>query len=178
MAMELAPRSLTDTAPMVRRIVRVDGRSKAAKRAKELAASFVAQLGKAAADGGAAALAAVRKAAELVVVAEVLRARALRGETVDLSELVKVEGIADRAVRALGLDRKRGPAERGENDLAAYLAAKYGDRGDAEHEVDEDDSAADAGAEAVAAARDSVARENEPAATTHRPTVKRQPTTL
>ncbi len=132
---------------MVRRIARVDGRSKAAKRAKELAASFVAQLGKAAADG-AAALAAVQKAAELFVVAEELRARALRGETVDLGELVKVEGIADRAVRALGLDRRRelAPTE-SFADVAARAQAEANVRRArelAEDEAAEDEATEDA----------------------------------
>jgi len=115
---------------MSRRIARVDGRSKAAKRVKELAAGYIAQLGGGVAD--AATLAAVQKAAELAAVAEELRGRALRGESVDLGEMVKVQGIADRAIRALDLDRKRAPAG---PTLAAYLAAR-----NAEPPEDEEES--------------------------------------
>lgn len=110
--MEVAPRSPADSTPMVRRwrpgSLRFDGRSKAAKRVKKLAAGYIAQLGGGEPD--AATRAAIQKAAELVVVAEGLRGRALRGESVDLSEMVKVQGVADRAVRALGLGRQREPA--------------------------------------------------------------------
>ena len=114
--------SHTDTAPMVRRIGRVDGRSKAAKRVKELAASYIARLGGRKVD--AATLVAVRKAAELAALAEELRGRALRGEAVDLGEMVKVEGVAGRAARALGLDRVK--CENDDNSLTHFLDTKYG----------------------------------------------------
>jgi hypothetical protein len=124
--MEMAGRLSIDSAPMPRRIVRIDGRSKPAKRAKELAASFVAQLGDAALD--AATSAAVQKAAELVVVAEEIRAKALRGEAVDFTALIKIENAARRAVADLGLDRKRPSAPA--MTLADYL--------DANHQADAD----------------------------------------
>jgi hypothetical protein len=119
-----------DSAVIVRRCVRVDGRSKAAKRVKALAAGYTARLG-----GGAdaATLAAVQKAAELGALAEELRGKALRGEGAALSEVLKLEGVADRAVRALGLDRKRTPVAR---TLASYLAARNTERSKEESELE------------------------------------------
>jgi hypothetical protein len=103
-AAAMAPRSAADTAPVRRRIKRVDGRSRAALRVKARLASYAERLG-AAAD--AVALTERRKAAELAVVADDLRAARLRGEPVDLNELHKAQGYADRAERALGLDNAR-----------------------------------------------------------------------
>jgi hypothetical protein len=59
--------------------------------------------------GGEAALTeaqrvAVRRAAELTVIAEQQRARALRGESVDPLALVRLEGMTARAVRALAIE--------------------------------------------------------------------------
>jgi hypothetical protein len=68
-------------APTPRRIVLVDDRSNVAKRGKEPAAGYFAQLP--GGDLSAATLAAVQKAAELVIVSEERRAAALRGEPVD-----------------------------------------------------------------------------------------------
>ena len=65
--------------------------------------------------------AAVIAAAELQVLAEEARGAALK-ETgrADLDQVIRVQGAADRAVRALGLDRKREPVGQ---SLAEYLAA-------------------------------------------------------
>jgi hypothetical protein len=49
------------------------------------------------------ALVTVRKAAELTLVAETVRAEVLNGRVVDPTALVRLEGEARRAVRALGL---------------------------------------------------------------------------
>jgi hypothetical protein len=106
-AAEVASRSPADSAPPRRRIARVDGRSKAALRVKAKLASYDARLGPAA---DAVETAARLTAAELAAVADDLRAARLRGEPVDLNALAKAQGYADRAERALGLDRKRGPA--------------------------------------------------------------------
>jgi hypothetical protein len=129
--MKIPARLPTDSSPMLRRNARVDGRSKPAKRAKQLAASFVAQLGDAAA--GAATLAAVLKAAEIVVLGEELRAKALRGEPIDLGALVRIENLGRRAVADLALDRHQAAA-RGPT-LAEHLARRAmeqaGDRSDA-----------------------------------------------
>jgi hypothetical protein len=64
----------------------------------------------------------VRKAAELTALAEKARADALRDGNVDPLALVRLDGAANRAVRALELDRKRDqPPER--PDLDDWLRA-------------------------------------------------------
>ena len=72
--------------------------------------------------------AAIQRAAELGVIAADLRARRIRGEAVDIGELVKAENAAQRAIAALGLDRKRAPAG---PSLAEYLAARNAELEDA-----------------------------------------------
>jgi hypothetical protein len=113
---ETASRSSTDTAPPRRR-KRVDGRFKPARQAKALATSYVAR--------GAEPRAALR-AAELEIIASEMRAKQLRGEPIDVTAMLKAEGVATRAVRALCLaDRQREP-KLGPDSLRAYAAAKYG----------------------------------------------------
>jgi hypothetical protein len=99
-------RSAPDSAPVRRRIVRIDGRSRAALAVKARLASYDARLGTAA---DAVETAARLTAAELAAIADDLRAARLRGETVDPNELDKAQLRADRAERRLGLDRKREP---------------------------------------------------------------------
>jgi hypothetical protein len=82
------------------------------RRRRDLIRMFIAALGP---DAGDLALVTVRKAAELTVAAEAARARVLNGGTcaADLDMLVKLEGEARRAIRALGLkplDAKRAEA--------------------------------------------------------------------
>jgi len=84
-------------------------------------ASYDARLGPAA---DAVELAARLKAAELAAVADDLRAARLRGEPVDVNALTKAQGYADRAERALGIDRK--PEPKGPS-LADYIARKAGE---------------------------------------------------
>ncbi len=60
------------------------------------------------------------RAAELTVAAECARGRLLAGDG-DSDAIVRLENMAARAVRALGLDRKREPA--GPTPLAQYLAS-------------------------------------------------------
>jgi hypothetical protein len=107
-----------------RPIARTNGRSRAtndplflardesgrrqARRRRDLVRMFIEALGP---DVSDLTLVAVRKAAELVTAAEAARARVLNGGTsetdricaADLDMLVKLEGEARRAVRALGL---------------------------------------------------------------------------
>jgi hypothetical protein len=78
----------------------IDGRSAVAKRAQRLMGRFVDALG---GHVGPVAMVQVRRAAELVITAEQLRACALRGEPVDYLVLVRVENLATRAVAALGI---------------------------------------------------------------------------
>jgi hypothetical protein len=101
----------------------VDGRSAAAKRVTKLVGLFVAELGGSDAVSPTTML-KVRRAAELVVTTEELRASTLSAEhpPTDLAmlALVRLEGIADRAVRrlGLGLEHKPPPAP----TLQQYLA--------------------------------------------------------
>ena len=55
-------------------------------------------------------VAAARRAAELVALGEALRAKAIRGEAVDLANMIKIENLGARAARALKLDYKREPS--------------------------------------------------------------------
>jgi hypothetical protein len=66
--------------------------------------------------------AAIRRAAELSTIAADLRARRLRGEAVDVDQLIKIENAARRAVIDLGIkpSARRDPAGQ---TLAAYLAS-------------------------------------------------------
>jgi hypothetical protein len=48
-------------------------------------------------------LLAVRRAAELVLLTETMRAARIRGEAVDVSHLLRMEGVVARALAALGL---------------------------------------------------------------------------
>jgi hypothetical protein len=90
-----------------------DGRSELGRRVRDLANGFAEQL------GGWPALsdtlaANVRKAAELTALAEKARADALRdgNATPTILLMVRLEGAANRAVRALQLERRR-PSEPG-----------------------------------------------------------------
>jgi hypothetical protein len=80
----------------------VDGRSAEGRRRRDLIEGYVAAL------GGpekvtAAAMLDVKRAAELVQIAERKRADALRGADIDLGQLIRLEGAVDRAVRRLGI---------------------------------------------------------------------------
>jgi hypothetical protein len=80
----------------------VSQRSALGKRLRDLADAFAERL------GGWHALsvttaAAVRKAAELVAISEQMRRDALRNGCTDPDRLLRFEGVAARAVRALGL---------------------------------------------------------------------------
>jgi hypothetical protein len=112
-------RSRTTNRP---RKMALDGRTALGRRVADLAESYAAAL------GGWPALtdmqaANVRRAAELAALAEQARADALRTGNSDPTALVKLDGAASRAVRALGLDRQR--KHDGREALAAYLATKH-----------------------------------------------------
>lgn len=128
----IAPRSSTNRAKITndpRKLLGSDGRKREGRRRRDLVSIFLDSLG-----GRAAAtelqLVIVRKAAELTVAAETARARLLTGDVaVNLEALVKLEGEARRAVRALGIKsggRKPAPT------LADYLASRT-ERGADEH---------------------------------------------
>ncbi len=105
--------------------------------------------------------AAVIAAAELQVLAETVRAAALAGTgNVDLDQVIRVQGAADRAVRRLGIK----PAAEGETDtLADYLRDTYGGKAESELEQHEDE------ADIAEAAEESPACANEAAATSPAP---------
>jgi hypothetical protein len=99
---------------------RLDGRTYVARRIRELTAGLLAELG-----GNASPLLAVRvrRVAELTAAAEVLRNRALKGESIDIDKLTKLESETRRAERALGI--KIEPGKSAAPTLAEYLAAKH-----------------------------------------------------
>jgi hypothetical protein len=95
-------RPLGDTAPTRRRIARIDGRSRGARRIKQLTASYVRRLGDVANDF--AVRGDIVRLAETEVLCEDKRAAALRHELVDLIGLNRLENTARRLRIALGLD--------------------------------------------------------------------------
>lgn len=102
----------------------LDGRSAIAKRTLRLINRFVGALGGAARVSPVQML-AIRRAAELTVTTEQMRASALRGEPVDVLALVRLENLATRAVAALGLDQRQPEPKPPETfaDLAARAQA-------------------------------------------------------
>src|SRR5262245_2988648 len=82
------------------KLTRLDKRTSAGRRIKQLTAQYLAELdGSAAADP--AVVAKVRRAAELVVLAENARAMVLRG-AFGIDALVRIERLAELAVSRLG----------------------------------------------------------------------------
>jgi hypothetical protein len=119
-----APRPVNNRARATNKPQRmsINGRTAVGRRVRDLAEGFVAQLG--GWPGLSDTIAAnVRKAAELTALAERTRAEALRNGNIDPLALVRLEGAANRAVRALNLDRKPAPAG---PTLTAYLASLRG----------------------------------------------------
>ncbi len=109
-AMEIATGSRTNTAPTKVRSrterARYNGRSREGRAVSRLADELKAALG---APVDRVTLRAVQRAAELSFIASELRARRLRGEAVDVEEIVKAENAADRAVRRLGIKQRAEP---------------------------------------------------------------------
>jgi hypothetical protein len=103
----------------------IDGRTFAAKRRAALIRNFVDALG---GDDNVTPLQLVdvRRASELTALAEEARTRALRdgSAAVDMSSLVRLEGMASRAQKALGLGIGGKQATEPVADLQAYLASK------------------------------------------------------
>ena len=79
------------------------------RRRKDLVSSFLAALGPDAVNGLTAVM--VRRAAELTTAAEMARAGMLNGVATDMLALIRLEGVASRAVRALGLKVEQPPAK-------------------------------------------------------------------
>jgi hypothetical protein len=117
----------TKRKPVRRFTRRVDHRHPVARRARKIAASFAAQIGR---DLSPAEHAAVLRAGELIAISEDARARRLSGDaSVSLDDLVRVDSAARRALKDLGL-KPPGAAKPGPN-LAEYLRSKYGAPGSA-----------------------------------------------
>jgi hypothetical protein len=100
----------------------LDGRTIAARRARELMATFSAGLGGTLTAGQSLA---IGRAAQLVALAEDARARRLDGDmTVTLEDLVRIDNSASRAVRQLGIPEAAAPTT--PPSLRDYVAARTG----------------------------------------------------
>jgi hypothetical protein len=77
-----------------------------ARRRRDLVEAFTAALGGEDALSAVAAM-YVRRAAELLTMAEMARAAMLNGQPTDMLALVRLEGAASRAVRMLGVKIKK-----------------------------------------------------------------------
>jgi hypothetical protein len=105
------------------RPARVDGRTRTAKRARTMFAYFRELLSNRGVDVELEA--AIARAAELLALAEQLRADMLRGKLISPDDLVRVERLADTSVRRLHLPpRAATPAPL---SLTDYLARKGDD---------------------------------------------------
>ena len=119
----------------------LDGRTIASKRAATLAKTFAAELGGQLSD---VQRVAVQNAAVMTAISEDAQTRRLAGDpAISLDDIVRAVSAARRAVRDLGLDRKREPAG---PTLAEYLASHAGQQPDEPPEDEEslaDDEAPD-----------------------------------
>jgi hypothetical protein len=102
------------------RRTRLDHRTRAGRRAKELREHYTAALGER--ELTVELLAAISRAAELQAISEQLRADAVRGLPVSPDDLVRIERLTSSALRALCLPRA---ASKPTPTLAEYLAAKH-----------------------------------------------------
>jgi hypothetical protein len=83
-----------------RRVRGVDGRSAVMRRRRDLISMYVAALGNQITDSK---MVEIVRAADLVAAAETQRALSLRGQPIDVLGLVRLENLAARAVKALGI---------------------------------------------------------------------------
>jgi hypothetical protein len=114
------------------RLIGIDNRSSAGRRRRDLIRSHVDALGGPDKVSPAVML-SVTRAVDLTMIAEQLRAAALRGVAIDMGDLVRLEGAADRAVRRLGIGAQPKPAT---DLLHEHLSAKYGARDDEAEDTD------------------------------------------
>jgi hypothetical protein len=103
-----------------RKPARLDGRTREARRARELQATYSEQAG---GELTADLAARIRRAAELTALAEAKRAQLMRGDegAASLDDLVRLERAAVAAVRALRIDDR---AKAKQPSLREYLASK------------------------------------------------------
>ena len=78
---------------------RFDGRSREAVRIRQLETQYRAEVGEVAANP--AVMQAIRRAAELTMFSEKQRATMIRGEPINLSDLLRLEGVAKRAIGSM-----------------------------------------------------------------------------
>jgi hypothetical protein len=102
-AAAVVDRSDANSAPLVRR-KRIDGRTKTARRVRELVADYERRLGMIDIRQQPSIYATALRLAELETISEEMRARGLRGEAVDLAGLIRLENTARRLKVDLGLE--------------------------------------------------------------------------
>ena len=102
----------------------IDGRTRDARRFRDLVASFSENLG-GEADLSEADKALVRNAAALAVKAERMQAAIVKGEDVDLEGLTRLSNCVSRVLSQLGVKRERRDTT---PSLAEYLAAHHSER--------------------------------------------------
>jgi hypothetical protein len=102
----------TDTEPTARRLrskvtnrpfCRISRNTSVGRRIADLASGFIEALGN---PGDVTVLADCVAAAELKVIAEQARERALLDQTIDADSICRLEGAASRAVRRLGIEKR------------------------------------------------------------------------
>ena len=98
----------------------IDGRSSESRRYRDLIEGFVADFGSQA--PGEREMTLIRQAAALTVQAEALQSKIVRGEEVNLEQLTRLTNVLTRALKELGLKKRR----RDKPSLAEYLADKGG----------------------------------------------------
>jgi hypothetical protein len=104
-------------------LAHLDQRTRASRRAHELVAAFEAEIGSKITTSQRLA---IERAAMLTAIAEDAKARRLAGEAISINDIVRADGAAHRAlkaVKALGNDQRAKPD--GRESLAAYIAAKH-----------------------------------------------------
>jgi hypothetical protein len=78
---------------------RFDGRTSEAVRIRQLEKQYKAELGEVASKP--AVMQAIRRAAELTMLSEKQRATMIRGEPTNVSDLLRLEGVAKRAISSM-----------------------------------------------------------------------------
>jgi hypothetical protein len=110
---ELAMRCATSRSKIsngTRLLSNVDGRSREARRFRDLVASFATEIGT---DLGEVEMGLVRQAAGLALRAEQLQEAIVRGEPVDNDDLIRISGTSRRILMVLqekAAKRKQAPA--------------------------------------------------------------------
>jgi hypothetical protein len=103
----------------------IDGRTRAGKRARAIAAELEAGFGDGITKGQRRS---VESAAVLSVIAEDLAMCRLAGQPVSLDELLRAQGVAARAIRALGLRVEPAPKSSGGLTIARLRWAEEAER--------------------------------------------------